>query len=369
MDQRNKTLAENLVKFSTKIQPGERALIEAHGTAGVPLAAQLVKAVYAAGGVPFVNLTHEVLTRELLLRMPEEAARFTAERDMERMRGMSAYIAIRSYQNALELSDAPQDRRDMYNRVYRPVTEYRVGNTKWVVLTYPSPSCAQDAALSTEAYEDFYYDVCCLDYSKMGRAMEPLKALMERTDEVRVKGPGTDLAFSIKGIPVIPCAGENNIPDGEIYTAPVKNSVNGTIAYNTPSVHQGFCFENVRLTFRDGKITEASANDTERVNKIFDTDEGARYIGEFALGVNPYIVNPAKNTLFDEKISGSFHFTPGASYDEAFNGNKSAVHWDLVCIQTPERGGGEIYFDGVLIRKDGRFTLPELAPLNPENLK
>ena len=141
------------------------------------------------------------------------------------------------------------------------------------------------------------------------------------------------------------------------------------ITYNTPSPYQGFTFENVKLTFKDGKIVEANANDTERINKIFDTDEGARYVGEFAIGVNPYILNPMQDILFDEKIDGSFHFTPGQCYDDAFNGNHSNIHWDMVNIQRPEYGGGEIYFDDVLIRKDGRFVLPELESIKSRKFK
>jgi aminopeptidase len=228
---------------------------------------------------------------------------------------------------------------------------------------------AQLAEMSIEGFEDFYFDVCNLDYSKMSKAMDPLQQLMERTDKVRITGNGTDLAFSIKGLPAIKCDGKMNIPDGEIFTAPVINSVNGRLSYNTPAVYQGYTFENISLQFENGKIVEATANNTEKINKILDTDEGSRFIGEFALGVNPFITKPMKDTLFDEKIDGSFHFTPGSAYDECDNGNKSAVHWDLVCIQRPDYGGGEIYFDDVLVRKDGRFVLPELFALNPENLK
>ncbi|MBQ3574647.1 MAG: aminopeptidase, partial [Clostridia bacterium] len=260
---------------------------------------------------------------------------------------------------------------DIYSRIYgEPVHgEIRVPKTRWCVLRFPTPGMAQAASMSQEGFENFFFDVCTMDYSRMDRAMDALKKLMESTDKVRITGPGTDLTFSIKGMPAIKCAGEANIPDGEIYSAPIKDSVNGVLSYNTPSMMDGFTFENVKLTFRDGKIIEATANDTERINQIFDMDEGARYVGEFAIGVNPYITKPMKNTLFDEKIMGSFHFTPGAAYDDCFNGNRSALHWDLVCIQTQEYGGGEMYFDDVLIRKDGRFVVPELECLNPENLK
>ena len=207
-----------------------------------------------------------------------------------------------------------------------------------------------------------------LDYSKMDKAMDVMKKRMESTDKVRIVAKDTDISFSIKGMSAVKCSGHLNIPDGEIYTAPIKTSVNGYITYNTPSINQSFTFKDIRFEFKDGKIINASSNDTKRMNKILDTDEGARYIGEFALGVNPYIKDPMYDTLFDEKIAGSIHFTPGASYEDAYNGNDSAVHWDIVQIQRPEYGGGEIYFDGELIRKDGVF-LGEQAVLNEENLK
>ena len=257
----------------------------------------------------------------------------------------------------------------MYSKITGPVLDYRVNETKWVVLRYPTSSMAQLANSSLEAFEDFYFDVCTLDYGKMSRAMDSLVQVMENTDKVHIKGPGTDLTFSIKGLPAVKCGGERNIPDGEVYTAPVKESMNGIISYNTPSEEQGFTFENIVFEIKEGRIVKASSNDDKRINQLLDTDEGSRYFGEFALGVNPYILHPMKDTLFDEKISGSFHLTPGASYEDAFNGNKSAVHWDLVMIQRPEYGGGEIYFDDVLIRKDGLFILPQLQCLNPENLK
>lgn len=283
---------------------------------------------------------------------------------------MDAYIAVRASDNISEMADVSQAQMQLYQQQWtKPVhLDIRVPNTKWCVLRYPSPSMAQLAGISTEAFEDFYFQVCTLDYARMDRAMDPLVELLERTDKVEITGPGTDLAFSVKGIPSVKCSGLRNIPDGEVYTAPVRDSVNGVIRYNTPSLYQGFTYESISLEFRDGKIVKATANDSEKINKVLDIDPGARYIGEFALGLNPHIKAAMKDTLFDEKISGSFHFTPGNAYEKAFNGNKSAVHWDLVSIQTPEQGGGEIWFDGVLVRKDGRFVLPALAGLNPENL-
>lgn len=371
MDERIKTLAYNLVNYSCRVQEGEKVLIHYTGEDTVSLARQLVKEVYKAKGIPFTTYTEPSVQRELLLGCGEKQLNLMAEVDALLMSRMDCYIGVRGGNNATELADVPSDRMSLYSKLYgTPVHhEIRVPKTKWVVLRYPNPAMAQSANTSLEAFEDFYFNVCNLDYSKMGEAMQPLKELMERTDRVRITGRGTDLSFSIKGIPAIPCAGEMNIPDGEIFTAPVKDSVNGVLSYNTPSVYQGFTFEDIRLTFENGKIVKAEANNTELINGVFDTDEGARYVGEFAIGVNPYVLTPMKDTLFDEKIMGSFHFTPGNCYDEAPNGNHSAIHWDLVCIQRPEYGGGSIWFDDVLIRKDGRFVLPELEGLNPENLK
>lgn len=368
-DPRIETLANNLINYSVKLQKGEKVLIENFGLQR-ELVNALVNEAYAAGGYPFVLLKDHQVDRALLMGAQEEQYKMMGEFEANVMSQMDAYIGLRAGDNINEQSDVPAEKMAIHGQTIGKVhRNIRVPKTKWVVLRYPTNSMAQLAKMSTEAFEDFYFEVCNLDYGKMSEAMDSLVELMDKTDKVRLTGPGTDLSFSIKDIKAIKCAGELNIPDGEVYTAPVKDSINGVISYNTPSPYQGFTFENVKLTFKDGKIVEAIANDTERINKIFDTDEGARYVGEFAIGVNPYILHPMQDILFDEKIDGSFHFTPGQCYDDAFNGNHSNIHWDLVNIQRPEYGGGEIYFDDVLIRKDGRFVLPELEKLNPENLK
>ncbi|GIN86911.1 aminopeptidase [Heyndrickxia sporothermodurans] len=369
-DPRIEQLAKNLINYSVQLQPGEKVLIENFGLQK-ELVTALVKEAYAAGGYPFVSLKDHQVDRALLMGAQEKQFQMIAQFEADRMEQMDAYIGLRSGDNINEHADVPAEKMAIEgNTVGKKVhREIRVPKTKWVVLRYPNSAMAQLAKMSTEAFEDFYFDVCNLDYSKMDRAMDSLVDLMNKTDKVRLVSPGTDLTFSIKDIPAIKCAGRLNIPDGEVYTAPVRESVNGTITYNTPSPYQGFTFENVKLTFKDGKIIDAASNDTERINKIFDTDEGARYIGEFAIGVNPFILHPMQDILFDEKIAGSIHFTPGQCYDVAPNGNDSNIHWDMVLIQRPEYGGGEIYFDDVLIRKDGLFVLPELECLNPEKLK
>jgi len=369
-DPRLQRLAQNLVQYSINVQPGENVLIDMIGSEQ-ELAKCLIEEVAKAGGRPFVETSYRSVLRTQLKHATKEQIELWAKLDLERMKQMQAYIGVRSGDNVNELSDVPDENMRLYNKIYsNPVhSEQRVKHTKWVVLRYPSPSMAQLAKMSTEAFEDFYFDVCNLDYAKMEEAMTPLLELMKRTDRVRIVSPGTDLSFSIKNIGAKKCSGHRNIPDGEVFSAPVRDSVQGTITYNTPTVYSGVTFQNVSLTFENGKIVKAESNDTKRLNEILDTDEGARYIGEFAIGFNPYILHPMNDILFDEKIAGSLHFTPGQTYEETDNGNRSAIHWDMVLIQRPEYGGGEIYFDDVLIRKDGLFVIPELEGLNPENLK
>jgi len=363
-DPRYRKLAELLVGYSTQIKSGETVLLD---MIDVPdaFAITLARVVREAGAIPLIETRH---TRELLVGMTEDQAKLIRDIEMSRMKKVQSYIAIRGAANTSENSDVPSESMSLYSRIMRPVLNYRVNKTRWCVLRWPTPSMAQAANMSTEAFEDFYFDVCTLDYRKMGRAMETLEKLMARTDKVRLKGPGTDLSFSIKGVGAKACKGDRNIPDGEVFSCPLKYSVNGVIQYNTPSVYAGTRFENVRLVLKDGKIIEATANQTERINQIFDTDAGARYIGEFSLGLNPRILNPMNDILFDEKIAGSLHFTPGQAYEDCGNGNKSAIHWDMVLIQRPEWGGGEVWFDGKLIRKDGLFVPKSLQKLNPDAL-
>lgn len=369
-DPRLQQLAQNLVQYSTDIQQGEKVLIEMIGSER-EIVKCLIEEVYKRGGQPYVELSDRFVLAAQLQAMTEVQMKHWSALDLNRMKDMDAYIGVRSGENINELSDVDNKQMELYDRFYKnPVhTEERVKHTKWVVLRYPNPSMAQLADMSTAAFEDHYFNVCNLDYSKMSKAMDPLQDLMNRTDRVRIVAPDTDLQFSIKGLRSVKCDGRRNIPDGEVYTAPVRDSVEGVLTYNTPTVYSGVTFEGVSLRFEKGKIVEASSNNSKRLNEILNTDEGARYIGEFSLGFNPYIMHPMKDILFDEKIAGSFHFTPGQAYKEADNGNRSSIHWDMVQIQRQDYGGGEVYFDDVLIRKDGQFVLKELEALNPENLK
>ena len=369
MDPRYALLAENLLGYSVKLKRGQRVMIDAQD---VPddIVIALIRAARARKALPYVRTSTVRVTREAILASTEESVAFSAEIELERMKGIDAYVALRGSHNIFELSDVPHKQMQTYMRVMRPVQNQRVQHTNWVVLRWPTPAMAQQAFSSTESFEDYFFRVCTFDHSKMTKGQRALKRLMDKTDQVVLKGDGTDLTFSIKGLEAVMCTGERNIPDGEVFTAPVRDSVNGVITYNAPTVYQGNSFDRVRFEFKDGKIVDASANgDPKKLQAILDSDEGARYIGEFAIGFNPHITTPIRDILFDEKIAGSFHFTPGQAYEgEADNGNRSQVHWDIVNIQRPDYGGGEIWFDGKLIRKDGLFLPKALQALNPEEL-
>lgn len=366
-DSRYDSLAKVLVSHSTKPKKGERVMIDVSETPE-EFVITLIRAVRAAKAEPFVVIHSNRVSRELALGVTATQASTMAEIDLARLKKMQAYIAVRGSHNIAEMADVPQEKSALLSSKLRPALDYRINKTRWVVLRWPTASMAQQAQMSSEAFADFFFRVCTLDYSKMILGMKVLKALMDRTDRVEITGPGTDLRFSIKGIGSVICGGEHNIPDGEVFSCPVKESVEGYVTFNAPTLNRGIAFDNVRLEFSKGKVVKASANNTKALNEILDTDAGARFIGEFSLGFNPHILHPMRDILFDEKIAGSFHFTPGQAYEVAGNGNKSAIHWDMVCIQRKDYGGGEVWFDGKLIRKDGLFVPAALQALNPDRL-
>lgn len=366
-DPRYEELADTLVAHSCAVKKGEKVLVEAWDTP-TDMVRALIRRIDRAGGLPIVELKSHAVHRDLLLAASEAQMRVIADAERYRMESMDAYVGIRGKPNIAENADVPPDKIGLYQRLWWvPVHhDVRVRKTKWVVLRWPDPSMAQLANMSTEGFEDFYFRVCNVDYARMARAMRPLVELMEQTGRVRITAPGTDLRFSIEGIPVVGCAGENNVPDGEVFTAPVRDSVEGEVRFNTPTVYQGSSHDDVHLQFERGRIVKASSSNPQALAATLDSDDGARYLGEFAVAFNPHITRPMRDILFDEKIAGSLHLTPGSCYDDASNGNKSEIHWDLVLRQTPEVGGGELFFDDRLVRKDGLFVVPELEGLNPE---
>lgn len=368
MDHRYEKLATTLVYHSTKLNAGEKVLIHAFD---IPqdMTMALIRAVRECNALPFVQVQNGRIDRECILGAETVQLETSLKWEMERMKSMDAYIAIRGSQNVFENSDLPQEDLNRAMKILKPVLDWRVQKTKWCVLRWPTSSMAQQAKMSSEAFENFYFDACCMDYGRMSEGMEHLKNRMRCADRVKITGPGTDLNFSIKGIDAVACGGTHNIPDGEVFSCPVRDSVEGTITFNADTIYQGSSFSNVGLTFEKGKIVKStSSSNPDKLLEILDSDEGARYIGEFAIAFNPMIREPMLDILFDEKIAGSFHFTPGQAYEEANNGNKSQVHWDMVNIQRPEYGGGEIWFDGELIRKDGDFIPEDLQKLNSDYL-
>ncbi len=371
-DKRNEVLAHQLIDYSTELKKGETLYLEIKGKETLELGKEIIRYATQKGATTFWYYNDESLLRHWVGNAGDDQFKRQAELHLELMKKSDAYIGLRGSDNPFDMADIDQKQTEKMNSLfYKPVhLEQRVKRTRWVILRFPNNAMAQLAETSQEKFEDFYYQVCCADYAMMSKAQDKLYALMDATDKVHIKAPDTDLTFSIKGIGVVKCDGKRNIPDGEVYTAPVRDSINGTIKYNTPSLYQGNIYTGITFTFENGKIVKATADgNVDKLNKALDTDEGARYIGEFAIGVNPFILYPMKDTLFDEKIAGSFHFTPGQCYDEAPNGNDSAIHWDLVLIQRPDYGGGEIWFDDKLIRKDGVFTDPELEKMfSKENL-
>ncbi len=363
-DSRIDALAKQLIGYSTDLKKGEKILLDLYD---VPesIGIALIREVRRKKAFPFIRIHQARISKEMMQGAEDEQYATISKLLLSEMKDMDAYIALRGSHNISETSDVPQDAMQMVMKHLRPVIDHRVRRTKWCVLRWPTASMAQQASMSTEAFEDFYFKVCLLDYKALIPSMNALKRLMEKTDQVHITGPGTDLRFSIKDIPAVVCGGNYNIPDGEVFTAPVKDSVEGYVSHNAPTIYQGIAFDSIRLEFTKGKISKAEAgNRTTELNRILDTDEGGRYIGEFALGFHPIIREPMRDILFDEKIAGSFHFTPGQAYEIADNGNQSQIHWDMVNIQRPDYGGGEIRFDGRLIRKDGAFLPKSLAKLN-----
>ncbi len=364
-DPRIDQLAKQLVRYSTALKKGEKVLLDLHD---VPEAVgiALIREARAKGALPFLRVHQTRLTREMLHGASDAQYATMAKHLLAEMKDMDAFIAIRGSHNISETSDVPPNQMRLAMKHLHPVLDWRVKKTKWCVLRWPTPAMAQQAGMSTEAFEDFYFRVCLLDYAALVPAMEALRKLMAKTDKVEITGPGTNLRFSIKGIPAVASGGNYNIPDGEVFSSPVKDSVEGHIRFNAPTIYQGIAFDNIRLEFSKGKVVKAEAGSkSKELNKILDSDAGARFIGEFALGFHPGIREPMRDILFDEKIAGSFHFTPGQAYEQADNGNRSQVHWDMVCIQRKDYGGGEIRFDGKLVRKDGVFLPKALAKLNP----
>lgn len=365
MDERIKKLSNTIVNYSVNVKENDKVLIQYESSECKPLVKCLIDDIYKNKAIPFVKLLDSELNSKILENADSNTIDSIVKFKEFEIDNIDVFIRICYNENEFEDKNIKSSIRKELGKKSEKLDDIRINKRRWVLLNYPSIMDAYKAHMTYEEFYEFSFDVMTIDYKEMNKKIKPLKELMEHTDKVRILGPNTDLTFSIKGLPAIPCIGTANIPDGEVYTAPMKTSVNGVITYNTPSPYNGNIFNDIRLEFKDGKIVKCSSrDDNDKLEEIFNTDEGARYVGEFSFGLNPKINKPMGDILYDEKIMGSIHFTPGTCYADCDNGNKSSVHWDLVLIQTEEYGGGEIYFDDVLIRKDGKFVIDELKDLN-----
>lgn len=363
-DPRIRQLAEVLVTYSTRVRKGDVVLINASGTDCLPLVKELY-ALCLARGAKYVEYSFQIpeIDRHFYNTATKSQLAFFPQHKLDFMKQVNVFISISGSPNSMVMAKANQKNMIAWSKVTRPIVDWRVKNTRWVITRFPTHGAAQEAKMSLEEYEEYLFAACCIDWEAESRKQDKLKRLMDKADRVRIKASDTDLSFSIKGLNGIKCDGRFNIPDGEVFTAPVRDSVEGHITYNCPTIYQGKEFNDIRLEFKKGRVVKATAPGMdEELNRILNTDEGARYIGEFAIGVNPNIREPMRNILFDEKIFGSIHFTPGQCYDECDNGNRSAVHWDMVKLLN---GDGEIWFDDLLIQKDGLFVHKDLVSLNP----
>ena len=315
LDPRVTRLAELFADHSVRLDASDSVLLH---TFDIPneVIAEFVRVFQSRSARVTIRSESNLVRRQLMHGMTEANAELIAKVEKYEMEQMTAYVALRGTDNYAEQSDVPSEILSLWSKIYtKPVVfETRVEKTKWAVTRWPTPGMAQQANMPTPAFEKFFFDVTTVDYAKMARAAAPLTELMDKTDRVRIVGPGTDLSFSIKGVGSVPCSGEANIPDGECFSCPVQGSMNGTVQYNTVSLYQSVEFKDIRFVVKDGRIVEAEAGaNTAKLNEILDTDEGARSFGEWSLGYNPHVLHPMKDTLFDETIAGSFHLTPGNS--------------------------------------------------------
>lgn len=359
-------LGKILLDFSVTIKKGEKLVIDTCVEAK-PLVQRIIKLATERGAFVHLILNDDDYNQDMIINNTSQKKQHEKDVELlvEQFDSMDAYIVIRSSKNSFNSAGVDTKTMSQYSITQRPSLTKRL-TKKWVLLSWPTHGLAQQAEMNFDDYYEFCLNSMICDYEQMNHDLQPLKDLMIKTDKVKIVAPNTNLEFSIKNIDVEICGGKINIPDGEVYTAPVIDSVNGYITYNVPSSQRGKVWNDVKLTFKNGQIinAECSNQSNEELMDIFGSDEGASFIGEFSFGVNQNIKKPIGYTLYDEKIGGSFHFTPGNAYEHTDNTNRSALHWDLVCILNEEFGGGEIYFDDKLIQKDGKFVLDQLKALN-----
>jgi aminopeptidase len=365
-DQRAEALARILVRYSTRVGRGDSCVIQSTTTAE-PLVQAIYEEVLRAGGLPVVQLAtdgaaaafYDLASDEQLDWIPPPA-RWAAE-------SADVRIAIMADANARELSLVEPGRQARAQKARKPLMETAMrraaaGEHRWAVTLFPTQAYASEAGMSLSRYEDFYYAACLVDdpdpltaWQRQADDVKRLAEWMEGKEEVRVTAPGTELTLNVAGRTFIPCFGEHNMPDGELFTGPVESSAEGEVAFSFPATYGGREVSGVRLRFESGRVVDAAADRGEEfLIETLDTDPGARRLGELGIGTNYGISTGTKEILLDEKIGGTVHMAIGMSYPETGGQNESAVHWDMVCDL---RDGGAIVVDGAELQRDGRFQV------------
>ncbi|HVL24594.1 MAG TPA: aminopeptidase [Thermomicrobiales bacterium] len=365
-DPRLEKWAQALAGYSVEVQPGQTVAITGH-VAAAPLLREVAKAVVARGGFPVMLPVIEGPGTDLLLNGSDEQIQFITPVERFVRAEADVVINVLAETNTKRQSAVDPGRQSLFQSARRELVETYMrraaeGALDWTLTLYPTDAYAQDADMDTEAYTDFVLRACKLDRDDPVAAWLELKERQQKLidwldgkKEVHLTAPDVDLTLSIEGRTWINSDGKRNFPSGEIFTGPVENSVNGAIRFSFPVVTAGRQIEDIRLRFEDGKVVDATAAKNEDyLIRTLDTDEGARYLGEFAFGTNFDITEFTKNILFDEKIGGTVHMAVGAGYPETGSSNKSAVHWDMICDL---RRGGQVTVDGELFQKDGKFVI------------
>ena len=365
-DQRADALAEILVRYSTRVERGDVCVIQAPTTAE-PLVQAVYEEVLRARGLPVMQLAPESaapafydLASDEQLDWVPPPARWAAE-------SADVRIAVMADANPRELSGVDPKRQSRVQRARKPLMETSMrrsaaGEHRWALTLFPTHAYAGEAGMSLSAYEDFYYAACLATdpdpvtaWRRQSDEVNRLAEWMQGREEVRITAPGTDVTLNVAGRRFIPCVGEHNMPDGELFTGPVEDSASGEVSFSFPATYGGREVAGVRFRFEEGRVVDASAERGEEfLLETLDTDDGARRLGELGIGTNYGISTGTKEILLDEKIGGTVHMAIGMSYPETGGVNDSAVHWDMVCDL---RGGGSITVDGEELQRDGRFVV------------
>jgi len=363
-------LADVIVNDCLSIEDGDLIILE-----GIDLPDNLLSDfadhLLAMKIQPYVIQKSQKILIQNIQNHNSEIIGLQADFEINIMKRAKAFIGLRFPTNLYMMEClGKSDREKILTNFIKPVHfEYRNNNLQWVYFRFPTREFAKNSGQNYTEFTKNYFNASLVNYEKMAYAFDPLAKLISKCQEVRIVSDSTDLRFYMSGKGVYKSCGQHNLPDGEIFTSPDKSSIEGFIRFNIPSIYYGNYFENIELEFRKGKIVGCHAeNNSDLLKSILDIDEGAKFVGEFAIGLNPFVKTPILDILWDEKMHGSLHLAIGNAYPVSNNGNKSAIHWDLILNQTSDYGGGALYFDERLVRKNGLFIDDHLQHLNPQNL-